>query len=287
MNSVGERKAQGKQFYEVVFLPDKKKATVEQGATLLEAAGLAGVYINSLCGGEGVCGKCKLKVRNGAVGDRSRYLSMLSREEFQEGYVLACQTPVEDDLEVEVPPEARLEGEQILTEGPTVSYGEPAFIERHPQEEAKVPFYSPLTSKVYLELPPPSLDDNLPDLDRIYRELRRKWHIPIMDIELEVFRVLGRLLRQNDWKVTVTVGRKPQELRILRVEGGDTSKRNFGVAVDVGTTTVVVQLVDLTSGQVMASCASHNPQIRYGEDVISRMIYACIRPTVSGLSTGQ
>jgi uncharacterized 2Fe-2S/4Fe-4S cluster protein (DUF4445 family) len=264
-------------FPEVVFFPDEKKASIEKGTTLLEAAGLAGVHINNLCGGQGVCGKCRIKVRKGAVEGHSKYLSVLSTAELQEGYVLACQTPVENDLEVEVPPESRLEGEQILIEEGAVSYSEPAFIERHPQEEAKVPFYSPLTSKVYLELPPPTLEDNLSDLDRIYRELRRKWDIPVLDVELDVLRGLGRLVRQSDWKVTVTLGRKPQGLRILQVEGGDTSKRNFGVAVDVGTTTVVVQLVNLTSGQVMASCATHNRQIRYGEDVISRMIYACGR----------
>jgi len=272
--SYREREAE---FLEVIFFPDEKKATAEKGMTLLEAAGLAGVYVSNLCGGQGVCGKCKVRVRKGRVGARPKCLSLLSKEELQEGYVLACQTPVEGELEVDVPPESRLEGEQILIESGGVSYSEPAFIERHPQEEAKVPFYSPLTSKVYLELPSPSLEDNLSDLDRIYRELRRKWDIPILDTELGVLRMLGRLLRQSDWKVTVTLGRKPQGLRILQVESGDTSKRNFGVAVDVGTTTVVVQLVNLASGQAVASCASHNRQIRYGEDVISRMIYACDR----------
>jgi len=271
-----ERSAEGAaERFEIVFLPEKRRTTVERGTTVLEAADIAGIHIYNLCGGQGVCGKCKVRVRKGTVEGLSKYLSMLSKEELQEGYVLACQTPVEAELEVEVPPESRLEGEQILTEGGTVSYSEPAFMERHPQEETKVPFYSPLTSKVYLQLPVPSLEDNLSDLDRIYRELRRRWDIPVLDIEVDVLRALGHRLRQNDWKVTVTLGRKPQGLRILQVEGGDRSKQNFGVAVDVGTTTVVVQLVNLASGQVMASCASHNRQIRYGEDVISRMIYAC------------
>ncbi|NIS72217.1 MAG: DUF4445 domain-containing protein [Proteobacteria bacterium] len=266
-----------KNLFGVLYLPDEKRAKVERGVSLLEASGLSGVHINNLCGGQGVCGKCKVKVRKGRVEGRSKYLSILSKEELQEGYVLACQTPVESDLEVEVPPESRLVGEQILTEDRTFTYSEPAFVERHPQEEAKVPFYSPLTSKVYLQMPPPSLEDSVSDLDRIYRELRRKWDIPVLDVELNVIQDLARVLRQSDWKATVTLGRKPQGLRILQVEPGDTSKQNFGVAVDVGTTTVVVQLVDLVSGKVMASNASHNSQSRYGEDVISRMIYACDR----------
>jgi uncharacterized 2Fe-2S/4Fe-4S cluster protein (DUF4445 family) len=267
---------------EITFLPDKKKVTVQKGTTLMEAADLAGLRINSLCGGEGVCGKCKVKIKDGNVPRPSSSLSMLNKEELQEGYVLACQTPVEGNLTVEVPPESRLEGEQILMDTGAVRYSEPAFIERHPQEEAKVPFYSPLTSKVYLELPPPSLEDNLSDLDRIYRELRRKWDIPILDVELGVLQMLGRLLRQSDWKVTVTLGRQPQGLRILQVEPGDRTRRNYGIAVDVGTTTVVVQLVSLMSGEVVASYSSHNRQIRYGEDVISRMIYACDK--TNGLS---
>ncbi|NIQ38115.1 MAG: DUF4445 domain-containing protein [Proteobacteria bacterium] len=274
-------KGKATKFFEVVYLPDEKKATIEKGVTLLEAAGIAGVHINNVCGGQGVCGKCKVKISGSTVADRSKYFSILSKEELQEGYILACQTPVEGNVEVEIPPESRMEGEQILTEGGAVAYSEPAYVERHPQEEAKVPFYSPLTSKVYLQLPHPSLKDNLSDLDRIYRELRRKWDIPVLDIDLDVIQRLARLLRQSDWKITVTLGREPQGLRILQVEPGDTSKKNFGVAVDVGTTTVVVQLVNLVTGQVVASYASHNSQIRYGEDVISRMIYAC--DTANGL----
>ncbi|MBW2121806.1 MAG: DUF4445 domain-containing protein, partial [Deltaproteobacteria bacterium] len=231
----------------------------------------------NLCGGQGVCGKCKVKVKKGTVEGRSKYLPVLTKEELQEGFVLACQTPVEDRLEVEIPPESRLEGEQILIEGGGMSYSEPALVERHPQEEAKVPFYSPLASKVYLQMPPPTLEDNLSDLDRVYRELRRKWEIPVLDIELDVLRGLSYLLRENDWKVTVTLGKITHGFRILQVEGGDTCKKNYGVAVDVGTTTVVAQLVNLASGRVAASCATHNRQIRYGEDVISRMIYACDR----------
>lgn len=90
---------------------------------------------------------------------------------------------MEDDLEVEVSSEGRLEGEQILAQGPTVSYGGPGFMERHPREETEVPFYSLLASKVDLELSPPTLEGNLLDLDRMYRELRRKWDISALDIE--------------------------------------------------------------------------------------------------------
>jgi uncharacterized 2Fe-2S/4Fe-4S cluster protein (DUF4445 family) len=260
---------------EVLFWPEGQKTTVEAGTTLLEAAQAAGAHINNLCGGQGVCGQCKVKIKKGRVEGVSRCLNMLTREEIEEGYVLACQTCVEESLEVEIPPESRLIGEQILTEGDVFSYSEPAAIEEPSHGEAKVPLHSPLTFRVYLELPPPDLDDNLSDLDRIYRELRRRWDVPHIDIELGVLRELGLILRENGWKITVTLGRTTGGLRIIEVQGGDTMRRNFGVAVDVGTTTVVVQLVDLATGQILTSLASHNRQIRYGEDVISRIIYAC------------
>jgi len=267
----------------VVFLPEGEKAIVKKGCTLLEAAQTAGVHINNLCGGKGVCGQCKVKIRKGSAEGPSRYLPMLSREELEEGYVLACQTMVEDALEVEIPLESRLTGEQILTEGEVVSYTQPEIVERPAGEDTKIPFHSPLTSRVYLELPPPDLNDNLCDLDRIYRELRRRWDIPVIDVELGVLRELGAVVRESNWKITVTLGRTAGALRILQVQGGDTTRSNFGVAIDVGTTTVVVQLVDLATGQVMTSLASHNPQIRYGEDVISRIIHACAKS--DGLTT--
>jgi len=261
----------------VVFWPEGKETTVEEGTTLLEAAGLAGVYINNLCGGQGVCGQCKVKLIKGIVEKSSKSISLLTLKEIQEGYILACQTPVKEDLEMEIPPEAGLEGEQILmAEGPLV-YSAPEEVERHPQEEMGVHFYSPLTVKMHLRLPRPTLQDNISDLERIYREIRRKLDIPQLDIELTKIRGIAQILRKNDLKITVTLGRRGNCIQILHIEGGDTSKGNFGIALDVGTTTVVAQLVDLNSGQAIGTQATHNKQSRYGEDVISRTVYACQR----------
>ena len=111
--------------YKVIFLPDMKEVEVEAGTTLLEAAEKAGVYINSLCGGEGVCGRCRVQIINGGVKADKNSISFLTKEEIKEGYVLACQTKVEDSLEVVIPPEYRLEGEQILLEGSAVHYSLP------------------------------------------------------------------------------------------------------------------------------------------------------------------
>jgi uncharacterized 2Fe-2S/4Fe-4S cluster protein (DUF4445 family) len=263
--------------YNVIFSPDRRQINVEEGKTLLEAADLAGVHINNLCGGQGVCGECKVRVIKGIVEKSTKSISLLSMEEIRQGYVLACQTPVRDNLEVEIPVEARLEGEQILMEGETLTFSIPEEIERHPQEEVGVSFYSPLTMKMHLKLPLPTLEDNLSDLERIYREIQRKVNISDPEIELYRIRGLARILRKNEMKITTTLGRKNNRFKIIQIEGGDTSKRNFGMALDIGTTTVVAQLVDMNSREILGTKASHNRQSRYGEDVISRIIYACNR----------
>jgi uncharacterized 2Fe-2S/4Fe-4S cluster protein (DUF4445 family) len=134
---------------------------------------------------------------------------------------------------------------------------------------------NPIVKKIYLELPPPTSEDNVPDIERISRELRKQlgWHA--FDIALDCLQNLSDKLRQNDWKITVTLARKGDGYRILKIDALDTSQSNYGVALDVGTTTVVVQLVDLNTGRLLGSEGCHNQQASYGEDVISRVIFAC------------
>ena len=249
--------------FTVTFFPDEKSVDVEEGTRIAEAARQAEVFINNLCGGEGVCGQCKVQVTAGNAEAEELARGLLSDEEIASGYVLACQTEVRDDLDVFVPPETRMEDAKIMT-------GEAAEIPR--SEEDK-----PLVRKIFLELPAPTLEDNIADIERVSRELRRKlgWHS--YDIHLECLKGLSEKLRDSDWKVTVTVARDRDRYRIQRIEPLDTTTRNYGVAVDVGTTTVVAQLVDINSGEVLGVEGSHNLQASYGEDVISRMIYACGR----------
>jgi len=249
--------------FTVTFFPDEKSVDVEEGTRIAEAARQAEVFINNLCGGEGVCGQCKVQVTAGNAEAEELARGLLSDEEIASGYVLACQTEVRDDLDVFIPPETRMEDAKIMT-------GEAAEIPR--SEEDK-----PLVRKIFLELPAPTLEDNIADIERVSRELRRKlgWHS--YDIHLECLKGLSEKLRDSDWKVTVTVARDRDRYRIQRIEPLDTTTRNYGVAVDVGTTTVVAQLVDINSGEVLGVEGSHNLQASYGEDVISRMIYACGR----------
>jgi uncharacterized 2Fe-2S/4Fe-4S cluster protein (DUF4445 family) len=270
----------------VTFLPEGKKVEVEEGVTLFEAAEKAGVYLDSLCGGEGVCGKCRVRVTSGKAKADNHSLSFLSREEIQSGYVLACQTRVEDDLEVVVPPESRLEEEQILTGAhqkeqeawrgtSPIAYSGPDWVSvaRRPYDPASL--FQPLVTKAYLELPEPTVDDNIPDTARIVRELRKKFGYRSYEIPLYCLHDLSARLRRRGWRITATVARYDDIGRVLQIEVGDTTDRSYGVALDVGTTTVVIQLTNLKTGQVTGVEGSHNLQSRYGEDVLSRIAFVC------------
>ncbi len=261
--------------HKVTFLPDGKEVEAEAGITLMQAAEKAGVYINSLCGGKGVCGKCRVQVINGKVLADKHSIGFLSKEELNEGFVLACQTKVTSDMEVVIPPESRLEEEQIMTQGAVVNYSQPekVFVAKLPSDPLSL--FEPLVQKIYLELKEPSGEDNIADIDRIMRELKRRTEYQSFEISLPCLQGLAKKLRDNSWKVTATIARHGDLWRILQIEPGETSDQNYGLALDVGTTTVVAQLVNLKSGNVLGVTGSHNLQSHYGEDVISRMVFAC------------
>lgn len=259
----------------VTFLPDEKEIEVEAGSTLIEAAEKAGVYINSLCGGNGVCGRCRVQVTDGKIRVDKYSISFLSKEEIKEGYVLACQTKVNEALEVVIPPESRLEQEQILMEKPTVNYSQPEKMFVRKISSDPMSLFEPIVQKVYLDLKSPSAEDNIADIDRIVRGLRQKTEYESFEIHLHCLQGLAAKLRDNNWKVTATISRHGDLWRILQIEAGDTTEKNYGLAIDVGTTTIVAQLVHMKSGNVMGIAGSHNLQAHYGEDVISRIIYAC------------
>jgi uncharacterized 2Fe-2S/4Fe-4S cluster protein (DUF4445 family) len=263
--------------YRVTFLPEEKEVEVEAGTTLLQAADKAGIQINTLCGGEGLCGECRVQVVGGKARADKNAIGFFSKDELQKGFVLACQTKVEDDLEVVVPAKSRAGEEHIITEGTTIAYSEPERVVLHRRPYDPASFFGPLVTKVYLELPEPTLADNTADIERITRELRKRVGRQYYEISLACLQNLAEKLRRHDWKVTATVAWHSNTGRILSIEGGDTTDRHYGLAVDVGTTTVVVQLVDMRTGKVMGVEGSQNLQARFGEDVISRMVFACGR----------
>ncbi|MCM8797360.1 MAG: ASKHA domain-containing protein [Candidatus Omnitrophica bacterium] len=262
--------------FKVTFYPDNKTVEVEGEKTILSAAISAGIYINAVCGGDGVCGRCKVILKKGKVATQpTRHITA---EERKHNVYLACLTEIQDDLEVEIPIESRLNLEGLTQEEVNKrmakDYSTPEDIQQVEQKVSQGFRYFPLTRKIFLDLPRPTLNDNLSDLERIEREIEREFGITVQHTGLTNIRTLGEILRSSDWKVTVVLGGAGVSPEILFIESGDTSERNFGVVFDIGTTTVTGQLLNLNTRQILGTKATYNKQAAFGSDVITRIIYA-------------
>ncbi len=258
--------------FKVTFLPYNTQIEVNSGERLIRAAMEAGVHINASCGGEGVCGKCRVIIEEGAVeAGISEHLSLKDREK---GYRLACRAEVVEDVVVRVPVESSVDTSALLRKTPRKT----ARIQQMNLEDIKEQgLFVPPMEKLYLELPPPDANDNLPDISRMVNYLHIQHNEGRLVISLPVIRKVPSVFREQDFKVTVTVARPVRETgknQIINVEAGDTTAHNYAVAMDIGTTTVYGQVVDLNSGRVLAEAGKFNGQISYGEDVITRIMYA-------------
>jgi uncharacterized 2Fe-2S/4Fe-4S cluster protein (DUF4445 family) len=258
----------------VHFSPDNIDITVPEGGSLLTAALSAGVHINAACGGNGVCGTCKILVRKGEVA--SAPSDKLSTEEYQQGYRLACQSRVLSDLVIDIPVESRLETAVLSREL------------RMATAEAKAAelvatgwVFNPPLSKCYVELAPPTIKDNVSDLSRLLRGLKRRCNLSNVSVDFDVVGSLPQVLRKKGGQVTVSTlvkavktkadKRKPT---VIKVEAGNTAQKHYSLAFDIGTTTVTGQLLDLNRGGVLAEGMAYNGQISYGADVITRIGYS-------------
>ncbi|MGD9015380.1 MAG: ASKHA domain-containing protein [Candidatus Omnitrophota bacterium] len=263
--------------FKVTFYPDDKIVMIQKGKTILAAAISAHIYINSSCGGDGVCGRCKIILKKGEV--TTQHSGRLSPEQRRQGYYLACQTMVQSDLEVLIPPESRLELDKLTQEEIDLRL-KGLYSKAEEVEPAKsilkegIFLHSPLATKLYLELPHPNQIDRISDLERLYRAIRQIDNVPIMQSGLVNIRRLGKLLRDSDWKVTVTLGKRNGTTEIVLVEPGDTSSKNYGLCFDIGTTTISAQLVDLNTKQILGTKLTYNKQASFGSDIITRIIYA-------------
>jgi len=257
----------------VLFLPHNVKIKVEHGENLIRAAMEAGVHINASCGGEGVCGKCRIILEEGNV--EGGITEKLSQEDLAKGYRQACLASVEGDLVVRIPIESEVDVSVLnLQKTPKRTA---RIWEMNLEELKEKGLFVPPVEKKYLELPEPTAQDNLPDVTRLVSFLKAKYDEHRLVVQLPVIRKIPDVLREGAFKITATLARPVQSGRkthIINVESGDTTDRNYAIAVDVGTTTIYSQLLDLVTGDVLASYGEYNGQISYGEDVISRIIYA-------------
>jgi uncharacterized 2Fe-2S/4Fe-4S cluster protein (DUF4445 family) len=288
----------------VYFTPGELSVQVPVGTTLSEAARLAGLELNQPCGGQGRCGRCAVIVDASRSTVRRRSTLRLSNEDVEAGYALACQTVIEGDACVTVPPQEAIE-RRLVTQKAAARIAVP--FDYDPRLHQSLQRY-------FLHLKPPDLADQTDDWSRLCRELLREG-VHDVRTSLPVLQGLGSVLRggegsdeagqsgdgsgpevvagggdadenagfwssaQEPWNVTAVVNLDTWDQPdgppvVLAVLPGDQSWRSYGAAVDIGTTTVTVWLVNLLSGEVVAQAADYNGQIARGEDVISRIIYA-------------
>ncbi len=248
----------------VEFQPSGKIVTVATGTTVKDAANMAGVNIVNVCGGKGICGKCEVLVKGGLVVMKPN--QFIDDEAFAKGRALACQSEILSDIVIVVP------GESCSMETPKLGEDVASCPDSYSKIESSYPF-NPLCRKVALELPPPDLGDNLSDLDRVRRELGKNSAYPALNTYHQAIRPLPGILRASGFTTTVTMSYKDNAFEMAWFERGDTSGINYGMAVDIGTTTIFANLVDLTTGEICGVVAQYNSQARHGEDVISRIIY--------------
>jgi uncharacterized 2Fe-2S/4Fe-4S cluster protein (DUF4445 family) len=249
----------------VIFQPSGRRGYVEKGKTLKEASAALGVDIEGICSEKAICGKCKVRVEEGIfekyriessrdhlspMGPSERKFFGLQQE--RAGYRLACQAHVLESIVVFVPEESRM-GKQVV---------------RKTANEIRVDL-KPATKKYYIELTPATLEDPRGDWERLEAELKNTYGLKSLTTDYRVLITLQEAVRLGEWKVTVSVWK---DREVIKIEPGEV-KKAYGLAVDIGTTTVAGYLCDLTDGRLVATASMMNPQVVYGEDVMSRISY--------------
>ncbi len=269
--------------HRITFLPIEKTFPAGESETVLEVAMRSGIHINASCGGNGACGKCRIKVREGKAHSQSH--PKISKWEYDEGVRLACMTHPQGDLVVEIPFESQVDRAALKRKGG------PSHILSAIDVDRLVKGWSvdPSVFKKYVELPPPSAADNLNDLARLTRELRKTHQMKEVSVDFRMLKKLSSVLRSSGWRVTVTIVLTRKGYTLINVEPGNTEEQNYSIVIDIGTTTVCGQLLDLercraygrpggvesgTQVCTLAETADYNAQISYGEDVISRIVFS-------------
>lgn len=237
--------------YQITFLPSNTITRAPEGTTIFNAANWAGLAIDSTCGGRGTCGKCKVRVTEGNAPIREADRKFLSPTELNDGWRLSCRAVLHSDCVVEIP---RLMGNPKAA---LLGYGHHVIL-------------NPNVAKIYLELSEPNLEDQVSDLARVHAALDKEGYDVHSNISL--WRALPNILRDNNFQVTaVVVGNE-----LIALEPGDTRAKNYGIAVDIGTTSVVCAIVNLNTGAVEAVKSDLNRQAPFGADVISRVSHTML-----------
>jgi uncharacterized 2Fe-2S/4Fe-4S cluster protein (DUF4445 family) len=254
----------------VVFTPSGKRGRFPVGTPLLQAARSLGVDVDSVCGGRALCGRCQVLVMEGdfskhGVISSAAHVSAVSEAEqsfarrrpLPAGNRLSCSTRIEGDLVIDVPPGSQVHRQVVRKAA-----------------DARSITLDPVVHLHYVEVREPDMHDPAGDLQRLLEALHREWEFGPLRCDLAVLQTLQPALRKGDWRVTVAVHAGSQ---VIGVWPGFHDKV-FGLAVDVGSTTIAAHLCNLETGEVAASSGAMNPQIRFGEDLMSRVSYSMMNP---------
>ena len=260
----------------VIFTPSGKRGRFAVGTPVLTAARQLGVDLDSVCGGRGICSRCQITpgygefskhgvtVSDGALSDwnpvEDRYKSIRG---LADGRRLGCQAKVMGDVVIDVPPESQVH-KQVIRKSAT-------------QRDIVM---DPATRLLFVEVAEPDMHEPSGDFERLSQALRDQWQVEGISADLALMRRLQPALRKGDWKVTVAVHRGNHDAspRIMDIWPGFHDGGLYGLAIDLGSTTIAAHLCDLRDGAVLASSGLMNPQIRFGEDLMSRVSYAMMNP---------
>ncbi len=254
----------------IVFTPSGRRGRFPAGTPVLQAARSLGVDIDSVCGGRGLCGRCQIRLSTGefskhGIVSRGENLSAANQVEaryddkrgIRAGQRLSCQARILGDLAIDVPRESQVH-KQVVRK----------------RAEARDIEIDPAIRLHYIEVEQPDMHNPSGDMERVMKALHEQWEIDGLECDLRVLQVLQKVLRDGDWKITVAVHRG----QVLTTAWPGFHDQAYGVAVDVGSTTIAAHLCKLATGEVVASAGIMNPQIRFGEDLMSRVSYVMMNP---------
>lgn len=259
----------------VLFMPSGKRGRFAEGTPLLEAARQLGVHVESVCGGRGICGRCQIEVQEGKFakhgitssndhitpfgGNEIRYAE---KRDLKPGRRLSCTAKVLGDLVIDIPQDTVVNAQVVRKDS-----------------DGRVIERNPAIQMCYVEVEEPDMHKPLGDLDRMLIALETEWGIPRPVIDTHILAIVQKVLRKGDWKVTLAIhhdadGERPH---LIAVYPG-LKNEAYGIACDIGSTTIAMHLSSLLSGRTLASAGTSNPQIRFGEDLMSRVSYVMMNP---------
>ncbi|MDG1283000.1 MAG: ASKHA domain-containing protein [Pseudorhodobacter sp.] len=261
----------------VIFTPSGKRGRFAIGTPVLTAARQLGVDLDSVCGGRGICSKCQISPGYGEFSKHGVTVAQTALSDWNaveerykskrgmiDGRRLGCQAKVQSDIVIDVPPESQVH-KQVIRK----------------RAEAREITLDPAVTLHYIEVEEPDMHDPSGDLERIVKALAEQWNIPQIRADLPVLTQMQPVLRKGEWKITVALHREDatQTPRMMHLWPGLYEGSVYGIAVDLGSTTIAGHLCDLRSGAVLSSSGLMNPQIRFGEDLMSRVSYSMMNPT--------